>query len=118
MARTQPVVTCEYEVDVEPIFNALDENDRMSFGISLEDLQSPNWEGKMKQGLISPSHKAAERLREAGYAGLLVQSFTYSAMPGDTNLVLWEYGNTLPRKVAVVDDENVLEQLKQAFDRT
>ena len=116
LARTQPVITCQYQVDIEPIFNGLDTRDLGAFQIEEKDFDGP-WEGDISRGLIPKSHVIALRLKEAGYAiGLLVKSFAFAATSDDINLVLWNYGDELPRKIEVIDDERVLGRIRQIYE--
>lgn len=112
LSRTQPVINRQYQVDVEPIFNALDANDLSEFQIEEQDLDGP-WEDIISRGETPKSHVIALRLKKAGYAGLLVRSFAFAAITDDVNLVLWNYGSELPRKVEVIDDERILKSVKQ-----
>lgn len=115
LARTQPVITCQYQVDIEPIFNALNENDLRAFQIREADLDCP-WEDDISRGETPTSHVIALRLREAGYAGLLVKSFAFAATGDDINLVIWNYGSDLPRKIEVIDDERVLARMRRVYE--
>ena len=117
LARTQPVVTCQYDVDVEPVFNTFESNDLRSLNIQLSDLDCA-WEDEVESGIVPKSHMVASQLMRLGYAGVLVKSFALAAAPNDFNLVLWEYSDKLPRKVSVVDDENLLERMRDMYPQT
>ena len=49
--------------------------------------------------------KLADRLVAAGYVGLRTPSFAQGAEPDDLNLVLWRWGDPLPSRVLLIDDE-------------
>ena len=115
LTRTQPVITCEYEVDIEPVFNTFNKDDLEAFQISEIDLACA-WEDDISCGKIPKSHVVAARLIEAGYAGMLVRSFALAATSEDVNLVLWKYGDEIPRKISVVDDERVLEKVTRVLE--
>lgn len=115
LARTQPVINRQYEVDIEPIFNALDVRDLRAFQIEEHDLDGP-WEDDISRGETPKSHVVALRLKDAGYAGLLVRSFAFAAISDDVNLVLWNYGGELPRKIEVIDDERALGRVRQIYE--
>lgn len=117
LTRTQPVITCEYDIDVEPVFNSLDKNDMEALKFSESDLNCP-WEDDLERGRTPRSHLVASRLIEVGYAGLLVRSFGINATFNDLNLVLWDYGEDVPRKVKVVDDERLLEKMRRLFSES
>ena len=99
---------CAYEVDAEPVFDALDMSKRKAFGVTDEDLMCPNWEREMRDGTIPASQKLADRLIAAGYVGMRVSSFAQGAGPNHQNLVLWRWGDHLPSRVLLIDDERRL----------
>ena len=104
----QPLTLCAYEVDAEPVLDALDEESRLGQGVSDADLACPAWEADMLAGKVSASQALADRLIAAGHAGLRVRSFASGAGTGDINLVMWRWGADLPVRVVLVDDENRL----------
>ena len=40
----QPVLVCAYEIDAEPVFDALDAMQRREHAVTDEQLRCPNWE--------------------------------------------------------------------------
>lgn len=104
----QPILLCAYRVDAEPVFDALDASQRAALGVADEDLRCPNWEGEMLARTIPASQKLADRLVAAGYVGLRTPSFAQGAEPDDVNLVLWRWGDQLPSRVLLIDDEHRL----------
>lgn len=62
----------------------------------------------MFAGSVAASQALAERLIEAGYVGMLVRSFARGADPDTLNLVLWTWGDKLPSRVVLIDDERRL----------
>ena len=104
----QPLTLCAYEVDVEPVFDTLDPVRRRKMDVSEADLSCPTWEADMLAGGVPASQALADRLIEAGYAGMRVQSFAAGAGPEDLNLVLWRWGADRPVQVRLVDDEGRL----------
>lgn len=103
----QPRTLCAYSVDVEPIFDATNAESLKEMGMADVDLKG-DWERDLFHGKVPRSHEFANRVIDAGFAGMLVSSFAYDADQGDKNLVLWEYGSVLPSKVTLIDDYNVL----------
>lgn len=79
-----------------------------SFSIRDSELRCPGWEREMNEGAIPASQALADRLIAAGHAGMLVPSFRRGAGPGDRNLVFWKWGDVLPSRIRVVDDEGRL----------
>ena len=112
----QPITLCAYKVDAEPVFDALDSSQREAQGVVEEELRCPNWEREMLTGIIPASQRLAGRLIAAGYVGMSVQSFAPGSGTNDLNLVLWRWGNQLPGKVVLVDDEERLS--KDSFSGT
>ena len=104
----QPLVLCAYEVDAEPVFDALDEESRRDRGVSDADLACPAWEADMLGGTVPASQALADRLIAASHAGLRVRSFAGGAGAGDINLVMWRWGTDLPVRVVLVGDEDRL----------
>ena len=104
----QPITLCAYEVDAEPVFDALDPSQREAQGVKTDDTFCLNWEQDMVAGNIPASHRLADRLIAAGYAGMRVQSFAPGAGTDDLNLVFWRWGDHRPIKVVLIDDEERL----------
>ena len=104
----QPLVLCAYEVDAEPVFDALGEECRRSLEVSEFDLACPTWEADMLVGATPASQALAARLIAAGYAGMRVQSFAAGTGTDDLNLVMWRWGPHRPARVVLVDDEGRL----------
>lgn len=104
----QPVLLCAYRVDSRPIFDALESGQRASHQIADSDLRCPTWEKEMIEGRIPASQLAADRLIAAGYAGMLVPALYWGAGRDERNLVLWKWGNEMPSRVRLVDDEGRL----------
>lgn len=115
----QPVLLCSYDVDVEPVFDATDESDLAAVGAAAADLDCADWEQRMLEEEVPASQRLAERLIARGYAGMIVPSFVPTGLPDaeelsgesgddDRNLVLWEWGDSLPSRVRLVDDEGRL----------
>ena len=104
----QPLTLCAYEVDAEPVFDTLDEEQRQALGVSDSDLACPAWEAEMLDGAIPASQVLADRLIAAGYAGMRVRSFAAGTGTGDLNLVMWMWAADRPVRVTLIDDEGRL----------
>ena len=104
----QPIVLCAYEVDAEPIFDALNPSQRMAHAATDFELSCPDWEREMLDGAIPASQALADRLIAAGYLGMRVQSFALGAGTDDLNLVFWHWSDRWPNRVVVIDDEGRL----------
>ena len=104
----QPLVLCAYEIDAEPIFDALDEELCQASHVGASVLACSAWEAEMRAGYVSASQALADRLGAACYAGMRVQSFARGAVDGDVNLVLRRWGANRPVRVVLIDDEDRL----------
>lgn len=56
----------------------------------------------------SSSGSTADQAIAAGYAGIQVRSYATGAGVADLNLVLWKWGDNLPARVILIDDEGRL----------
>ena len=109
LGRTlQPITLCAYEVDTEPVFDALDEEQCRSLGVDDPDLACPTWEAQMLAGSVPASQALADRLIAAGYAGMRVRSFAAGSGANDLNLVMWKWSPNRPDRVVHIDDEGRL----------
>ena len=101
----QPLTLCAYEVDAEPVFDAMDDERRRALGVAKADLACPEWESEMLAGVVSDSQALADRVIAAGYVGMQVRSFAAGAGSEDLNLVVWKWNNRLPTRILLIDDE-------------
>jgi RES domain-containing protein len=106
--RPQPTLLCAYEVDVEPVLDARNPEQRAALGVTALDLSCPDWEQRMLEGTIPASQRLADRLIAAGYVGMLVPSYAADSGADDLNLVLWHWADRRPSRVALIDDEGRL----------
>ena len=104
----QPLTLCAYEVDAEPVFDALDEERCRALSVLDSHLQCPAWEAEMLAGDIPASQTLADRLIAAGHVGMRVRSFATGASADDLNLVMWRWGSERPVRVVPIDDEGRL----------
>ena len=105
--RLHPLTMCEYDVDCDPVADLTTDAGRADHGVTLEELGSA-WLTYQRKGQDAPSWLAADRLKAAGFAGLLVPSFVPNATPANCNLILWHWSDQLPAKVIVFDPGNRL----------
>lgn len=108
--RMQPLVLCAYDVDVAPVFDALDSTAKDSRGIVDADLDCPTWRLDLLAGRTPASHAVADRLASDGFAGVRVRSYAEGAGERDVNLVLWRWGDSLPHRLALIDDDRRLQE--------
>ena len=101
----QPNLLCAYEIDAEPIFDALDSRHRREQAVTDDVLRCPSWEWDMDRGVTPRSQALADRLIAAGYVGMRVPSFAREAGADDVNLVLWRWSDRRPSRVVLIDDD-------------
>ena len=106
--RMQPLVLCAYEADVDPVFDALDPSERAAHSIRQAEIDCPAWRNDMFSGRMPASQALADRLIAAGFAGMRVGSYALGASDRDVNLVLWRWGEELPSRVVLIDEEHRL----------
>jgi RES domain-containing protein len=104
----QPTTLVAYEADISPIFDATDPAALEREGLAPETLADPAWRLAMAADGKAPMQLLAAKLKREGYAGLQVRSFTKQATANDLNLVLWVWGDELPARLRVVDDQGRL----------
>lgn len=104
----QPTTLVSYEADVEKVFDARSKAGLDAAGMDPVSLADPSWRDRMKADGNAPTQLFAETLVREGYHGLLVRSFAPGASDEDLNLVLWQWGEGPPARLAVIDDEGRL----------
>jgi RES domain-containing protein len=62
------------------------------------------WEDMAIQGLEPPTWGLADKLHRMGIVGAIVQSFAPGCKGENRNLILWEWSDTQPHCIAVIDD--------------
>lgn len=104
----QPTTLVALDADLRPLFDARDPTMLASFGCDAATLADPSWREAMRGGQMAPGQALAERLVEAGYVGMLVPSYVRGAMGDATNVVLWRWGDDLPHRLMLIDDDDRL----------
>lgn len=115
--RLQPLLMCEYEVDCDDIADLSDEVGRQYHDVAWDDLAC-GWLTCLRERCDAPSWLAADRLRNAGYSGIIVPSFVPGASEANRNLVLWKWGPELPHRVMVYDPSGRLPKNQLSWSRT
>ena len=107
----QPITLCAYEVDVEPVFDALDEALCRSLGVSGPDIECPSWRAEMLAGAVSASQALADRLiAKTATPECASGASRPPPAPDDVNLVLWTWGSERPSRLVLIDEERRLPQ--------
>ena len=104
----QPTTLVAYEANIGPIFDSTDLAELSAQGLTEADLAADDWRLRMIETGKAPTQEFAERLKASGYAGLRVKSFAKGASHDDLNIILWVWGQNLPARVRLVDDEGRL----------
>jgi RES domain-containing protein len=105
--RPQPLTLCAYQVDCANIIDLIEEHERSRLQTSHEVLACP-WEMLLALKQTPPSWKLADRLIKEGAAGIIVPSYARNAPNLGKNLVLWQWSDTPPHQVMLIDDHNRL----------
>lgn len=107
----QPTTLVAYTADIEPLFDATRAKALDEYGISRADLADPAWRTRMLAKEPVPTQDFAARLKRKGFAGLKAPSCARGAHARDLNIVLWVWGDDLPARLKLVDDEGRLSPL-------
>ena len=105
--KALPMTICGYDADCEDIADLTDPEVRLGLGLQLGDLGC-GWAGMVDRGLVPPSWLASDRLRAAGFAGILVRSFASEATEVAVNAVFWRWAPHPPHQVRVIDPDGRL----------
>jgi RES domain-containing protein len=100
--RIDPCVLCTYDIDCEDVADLTTKQGRSEHSVDLDEMSCP-WAMALADGDRPASWTVYDRLKARSIAGILVPSFAPGAETDDRNLVLWDWGPDLPRKVTVFD---------------
>jgi RES domain-containing protein len=104
----QPTTLVSYDSEIETVFDGRDGKALASEGMDAAALADTTWRDQMKLHGEARTQTFARRLIAAGHNGLLVRSFAAGSDDADMNLVLWRWGDTLPSRLVLIDDEGRL----------
>lgn len=104
----QPTTLVALDARIADVFDSRDDTALAQFDMTQAALADPGWREAMLRGGEAPTQSLARRLREDGYAGILVPSFARGAGEGALNLVLWRWGERQPHRLSLIDDEQRL----------
>ncbi|MEZ9700744.1 RES domain-containing protein [Vibrio sp. 10N.261.46.E12] len=105
--KAQPLTICQYDVDCESVLDLTNESVLLDCGIKPSTLSCP-WLDEHSKGQTPESWKLSNDLIAAGVAAIIVPSFARSASPDMKNIVFWNWKDTPPNMVKVIDDFNRL----------
>jgi len=90
-------------VDCQSIVDLTHPQTLAATGYSLLDLAC-GWEFIISNGDTPPTWNLVEQLISAEVAGIIVLSYAAGVSPGGKNIVFWNWNNSLPYRVKVIDD--------------
>ena len=108
VGHLQPTVLVSYEADIGPVFDSRDATALAALDMDDAALAATTWRDEMRAKGAARSQSFARRLVTEGWNGLIVRSFASGATADDLNLVLWNWGDALPCRLSLIDDENRL----------
>lgn len=101
--KPQPVTICFYDVDCQAILDLTQSEVLTATGFDLSDL-SCAWELIISNGGIPPTWELVDDLISSGIAGIIVPSYATGVLPGGKNLIFWNWNDSPPFQVKVIDD--------------
>ncbi|WP_082523482.1 RES family NAD+ phosphorylase [Ensifer sp. Root31] len=113
--RIDPCVLCSYDVDCDDIADLTSDVGRAANSVSVEEMAC-SWATALSEGRRPPSWSIYDRLKARGTAGIIVPSFAPGSEEGDRNLVLWNWGPSLPHKVQAHDPSGRLPKDQLSWD--
>lgn len=105
--KAQAMTLCGYEVDCADVADLTDPKVRARLRIRPAELACA-WASLLDRKQTPPSWLVADRLRDAGIAGILVPSYAFGATAADLNAVFWNWAPGPPHQVRVIDPEGRL----------
>lgn len=100
--KIEPCVLCSYEVLCDDIVDLRTPAGRTAASVDFADMACA-WFADLAARREPPSWAMAQRLYDAGAAGILVPSVAPGAEQNDHNLVLWRWSDRPPHQVTVFD---------------
>lgn len=104
----QPTTLVSYDAEVDGVFDTRDEATLAAEGIDAADLADDTWRDQMKAIGEARTQGFARGLIARGYRAMLVRSFAPGATKDDLNMVLWQWSDSPPSRLTLIDDENRL----------
>ena len=108
VGNLQPTTLVSYDAEIGQVFDSRDEQALLAEVVDAAALADNSWRDQMRATSEAVTQGFARRLIALGYHGLLVRSFAPGALMDDLNLVLWTWGDALPSRLTLVDDEGRL----------
>jgi RES domain-containing protein len=112
--KPQPMTLVAYQVDCDNIADLNNSGVQLILGCTPDELGCA-WEDMADQSREPPTWLLADRLQTNGVAGLLVRSFAPGCSENNCNLVLWQWSQTVPHSVQVIDDLSRLPKTRDSW---
>jgi RES domain-containing protein len=104
----QPTTLVSYDAEIDGVFDTRDEAALAAEGMDAASLADDTWRDQMKATGEARTQAFARGLIAKGYRAMFVRSFAPGATKDDLNLVLWQWGDSPPSRLTLIDDENRL----------
>ncbi|NOT68528.1 MAG: RES domain-containing protein [Methylophilaceae bacterium] len=101
--KPQPMTLVAYEIDCTKIADLNDEALLKRLGFSSQDLACA-WEAMAAKKQEPATWQLVNQLRSLDVAGILVRSFASACNANNQNLVLWDWSDSAPNAVRLIDD--------------
>ncbi len=101
--KAQPLTICQYDVDCSDVLDLTDEIVLLNCGIKPSAL-SCAWLDQATNNKTPDSWFLASQLIEMKVNAIIVPSFARGATSEMKNIVFWQWSESLPCKVKVIDD--------------
>jgi len=101
--KSQPMTLIAYEVDCEHILDLNDVQTLKSLAFSAMELACA-WEYLVAQKITPPTWELADKLCSQDIAGILCRSFSPGCTEQNNNLILWDWSDSKPHAIRVIDD--------------
>ena len=108
VGNLQPTTLVSYDAEIDTLFDCRDIAALAAEGMTADALAAPTWRDEMKAVGEAKAQGFARRLMSTGHNGLIVRSFAPGSTADDMNLVLWQWGDSSPARLVLIDDENRL----------
>lgn len=101
--KPQPMTLVAYQVDCCDLVDLQDPASLRCLQCSMADIGCA-WEDLSSQGIEPPTWILSDILLKMGYAGIVTPSFAPGCTQQNRNLVLWDWTETTPHRIQVIDD--------------
>jgi RES domain-containing protein len=112
--KPQPMTLVAYQVECTDLVDLTHHKIQALLGQTTASLACA-WEGLASQNMEPPSWVLADKLHDMGIVGAIVPSFAPGCKEENRNLVLWEWSDTQPHSITVIDDLGRLPKSRESW---